>query len=281
MKKQKNTIRNMAFAATAVCSVAAAHASVDYQIGNGGLGTFRGSIDGTSISGLAGGIKLTEQGSPVSGAPTVYTSVCTDIEGVLYLGQTYAYNTPTTFAAASPSTGLDPTWGALNTPTDVKSGGINQANAAQAIQNAAYIFYHYGTGGGTLTGTTGISGTTDQLEALQLAIWAALYDTTTSGSVNLTGGRFTFSGVSSTIVNDVNNYLLGLTGDYNFSGYLVQPDSTQYGKVPQEWLYGINPQSSFAAPVPVPEPSTIIAGALLVLPLAASTMRILRRRQAE
>jgi hypothetical protein len=34
-----------------------------------------------------------------------------------------------------------------------------------------------------------------------------------------------------------------------------------------------------AALVPVPEPTTIIAGALLLLPLGASTLRILRRNR--
>ena len=45
-----------------------------------------------------------------------------------------------------------------------------------------------------------------------------------------------------------------------------------------------SPWSTFAAgtliPVPVPEPTTMIAGALLLLPFGASTLRIVRRRMA-
>jgi hypothetical protein len=33
-------------------------------------------------------------------------------------------------------------------------------------------------------------------------------------------------------------------------------------------------------PTPVPEPTTMIAGALLLLPFGASTLRVLRRRTA-
>jgi hypothetical protein len=40
-----------------------------------------------------------------------------------------------------------------------------------------------------------------------------------------------------------------------------------------------NPGSA-VVPVPVPEPTTMIAGALLLLPFGASTLRVLRRRKA-
>jgi hypothetical protein len=37
---------------------------------------------------------------------------------------------------------------------------------------------------------------------------------------------------------------------------------------------------SGVAPVPVPEPTTMVAGALLLLPFGASTLRILRKNRA-
>jgi hypothetical protein len=286
----KRVIQMMAFALAPACSVAVANASVNYQIGNGGLGTFSGTIDGNAISGaLAGGILMTEQGAPVSGVPSSYVSVCTDLEGTLYLGQTYTYNSPAaSFSNPQQLTGLQPTWGAVNTPGSVSGSGINLANASQAIQNAAYLFYNYGTGGSTLTGNAGISGSTEQLEALQLAVWAALYDTTSSGSVNLVGGRFsiTQSSVDSTVWSDVTQWLTALTGDYGYTGYLFQPtdgalnNRNADGQLPQELLYGVNPSGNpHDGVTPIPEPSTIFAGVMLMLPLAAGTIRVLRRKQ--
>jgi hypothetical protein len=294
MRKQNGKRQLAALVTTAACSLGVAHATVNYQIGNGGLGTFSGSIDGTSINGgLAGGINMTEQGGPVNGVPTSYVSVCTDLEGTLYLGQTYTYNTPVT-PFGSQVTGLQPTWGAVNTPSYLSGNSVNTANAGQAIQNAAYIFYNYGTAGSTLTGNGGISGTTDQLEALQLAVWAALYDTTTDGSVSLTGGRFTLvkNSVDSTVWNDVMNWLglngSALTGNYNYNGYLFQPTSgapnnrNADGQLPQELLYGVTPGSPQGGPTPLPEPSTIVAGLFLLLPMAGSVWKIARsRRNAE
>lgn len=274
MKNAKRVVQIMALA-LASGAIGVANATVNYQIGNGGLGTFSGVIDGVAINGaLAGGIKITEQGTPVSGLPTSYVTVCTDLQGTLYLGQTYTYNTPATSFSSSPI-GLQPKW----------------SNPGQAIQNAAYLFYTYGTSGGTLAGSAGISGSTDQLEALQLAIWAALYDTTSTGSVNLTGGRFTIiqNSVDSTVWADVNKWLglsggAALAGNYGYDGYLFQPTSgaannqNADGQLPQELLFGVGPGTS-GGPVPVPESSTVLAGALLVLPLAASTIRIIRRKQ--
>lgn len=282
MKRQKRTIQLLAVASTAACSMAVANATVSYQIANGGLGTFDGTLDGTEQfnNALAGGIEIKEVGTPVNGLPTTYVTLCTDLSGVLYLGQTYTYNAPVSFSSASPSTGLDPTWGAVNTPAYLSGHSVNTVNAGQAIQNAAYIFYNFGTAGGALTGTGGVSGSVDQLEALQLAVWAALYDTTAAGSVNLTGGRFTFSGVDTTVLNDVNTYISGLDGNYNYTGDLFQPNPTdQHGHTPQELLYGVAPSGGPQGTTPVPEPSTIFAGALLVLPLAASVFRIVRRKQ--
>jgi hypothetical protein len=282
MKMKRNKMQMAAVASAVVCSMAAANATVSYQIGNGGLGTFNGSIDGTETfnNALAGGIKLTEQGTPASGLPTTYISVCTDLEGVLYLGQTYTYNAPTSFGSSVPSTGMDPTWGAVNSPSYLTHNAINTANAAQALQNAAYIFYNYGTAGGVLTGNTGLSGSVDQLEALQLAVWMALYDTTADGTVS--GTRFTFSGVNSTVATDVANYIKGLTGTSTYNGDLFQPNPTsQYGHTPQELFYNITGGSAQGGDQPsVPEPSTIFAGAMVLIPLVASTVRIIRRKQS-
>ncbi|HMD54297.1 MAG TPA: hypothetical protein VKJ65_07110, partial [Phycisphaerae bacterium] len=91
------------------------------------------------------------------------------------------------------------------------------------------------------------------------------------------------SAISSYVTAD----LLGLTGGYNNTGYLLQPDplsgsgDTQGnpdGQLPQELLMGSSALPGYSSPVP--EPSTVLAGALLLLPLGASAIRILRKSKS-
>jgi len=265
----------MAFALAVECSICAANASVTYQINNGGLEAFNVAIDGTSINGaLAGGILINQISSDAS-MPSSYITLCTDIEGTLYLGQSYEYVTPVT--PFSGQTGVNPTWGAINTPAYLSAHTANAANAAQAIQNAAHLFYTYGQ----LT-DTGLGGTTVQKAALQLAVWEALYDTTAGGSV--TGSRFTVSGGDAAAIALAGSWLSGLDGSYGLTGYLLFPTQGSSvnadGEPPQELLIGISESPNLPGQ-PVPESPTVIAGALLLLPFAASTFKILRKKRAE
>ena len=237
--KPRRTIQTLAFALAAACSISVASASVTYQIDNGGLEAFNVAIDGNSINGaLAGGI-LINRISETPGGPSMpasYVTVCTDIEGTLYLGQQYEYNTPVT--PFSGQSGVNPTWG----------DGSNDGSAAKAIQNAAHLFYAYGQ----LT-SGGIGGTTEQKAALQLAFWEVLYNTDADRDV--TGSRFTVSGGDATAITDANNLLSGLDGNYGLTGYLVYPNPlsgvNSDGEPPQELLIA----------APVPESPTVIAGA--------------------
>jgi len=253
MRKSKRAIQTLAFALAVECSMSAASASVTYQINNGGLESFNVTVDGNSINGaLAGGIQINKISGDAS-TPSSYVTVCTDIEGTLYLGQSYEYVTPVT--PFSGQSGVKPNWGT----------GINDGSAAKAIQNAAYLFYTYGQ----LT-STGLGGTTEQKAALQLAVWEALYNTTALGSV--TGTRFTVSSGDATAIADASSWLSGLTGNYGLTGYLLYPTQgsgvNADGEPPQELL------------IAVPEPTTVVAGTLLLLPFAASTFRILRKKHA-
>jgi hypothetical protein len=264
----KHAIQTLAFALAGGCFVSVASASVTYQINNGGLESFDVAIDGTSINGaLAGGIQINRVSGDTS-MPSSYVTVCTDIQGTLYLGRSYAYDTPTT--PFSGQTGVNPKWGAVNTPAYLSGSSADAANAAQAIQNAAYLFYTFGQ----LTGA-GIGGTTDEKAALQLAVWEALYDTTTLGTV--TGTRFTVSAgsaavtLASTWISDLNSQ--ANAGNFGYTGYLLYPDPLSVpnnnNEPPQELLIGANP---------VPEAPTVIAGALLLLPFGASAFKILRKK---
>src|ERR1039458_9863630 len=222
MSKSKRAVQTLAFALAVTGSVCAASASVTYQINNGGLGTFNIVIDGNSINGaLAGGIQINKVSGDAS-MPSSYVTVCTDIEGTLYLGQSYEYVTPVT--PFSGQSGVNPQWGT----------GAN--SAAGAIQNAAHIFYTYGQ----LT-STGLGGNTEQMAALQLAVWEALYNTTASGSV--TGTRFTVSGGDATAMAQASSWLSGLTGSYGLTGHLLYPTQLSGvnadGEPPQERLIGV------------------------------------------
>jgi len=258
-----------------MCFVGAARADVLYQIVNStaDMETFNLVMDKTPINGaLAGGIQIVKvgEGEPGDNLPSAYTTVCTDINGSVYLGQTYQYSEPVNFS--SKYTGIAPTWGADNA-----SGLSDPTSAAMAIQNAAELFYKY-SGGMGLTGLQGNNA--EQMAALQLAVWEALYDTTSDGNVDLTGTpRFLVTGGDQAAIDDAASLVAGMTGSYGRTGQLLFPDPVKGGvnlngdgEPPQELLLD--------SVTPVPEPSTILAGALLLLPFGASTVRILRRNRA-
>ena len=254
----------MTIALALVCSMAKVSANVIYQIGNGGLETLNVVIDGFSKNGiLCGGISIKQEGVVNSTMPASYVTICTDIEATVYIGQKYTYDSPATpFSASS---GVNPAWG---------TGG-NPGSAAAAIQNAAYLFYHYGD-----LAAGGIGGSVDNMTALQLAVWDVLYNTDIGGKV--TGTRFSYSGENNTVKNDVNNWISALNsmayvGKFGYTGFLLYPDpATSAGTVNPSFGNIEPPQELMIA---VPETTTIIAGALLLLPFGASTLRILNKKR--
>ena len=232
-------------------------AFVDYAISSGGLNSFNITWDGMTENALAGGIVLTKVSGDAS-MPSSILTVCLDIGGTLLLGRTYGYSASTPFAGQS---GINPTWGAGN-----QSGLTSSANSMAAIQAAANLFYTHSS---VLT-----SGSLTEKAALQLAVWEALYDTTAGSSAyGLDGGRFKInSGNDPSAIILASTWLGGIDPNALYAGYLLNPDPTQqYGYAGQEVFYNVSP---------VPEASTIIAGALLLLPLAASTVRVLRKSNA-
>lgn len=274
---------------------AATAAMVDYNIVNSeaDLESFNitynsGSGQNTTINGaLAGGIQISEVagGTQSAGLPTSYTTVCTDLGDSVYLGSTYGYDVDT-FAGR---TGNDPLWGA-----DVYSHTLTSqqllGEQAEAIQNAAYIFYNYGYGGlpGGPAGSSYLTGTSaEKMAAVQLAIWCAIYNTGLNGSVsvNLTGtagnygltsGRVDISNGDSQAIYDAYQMLQNLTGSYGLTGNLLFPDpNNTQGNPNGEGVQELMMQSQYGSPVP--EPTTVLAGAALLLPFGISTLRCLRR----
>ena len=107
---------------------------------------------------------------------------------------------------------------------------------------------------------------------MAIAIWEALYEG--SGTFDVTqlsdtGRSFKSSG--NNIVQGLANYWLGLGvanswGNYDYTWWAerTSPDA----------------QSLVGPWVQVPEPTTMVAGALLLLPFGMSTLRVLRKRRA-
>jgi hypothetical protein len=217
------------------------------------LDSFNITWDGMTENALAGGILLTKVSGDAS-MPSSILTVCTDIGGTLLLGRTYGYSASTPFAGQS---GVNPTWGAGN-----QSGLTSTANAMAGVQAAANLFFTHSSvlSAGTLT----------EKSALQLAIWEALYDTTAGNTAyGLDGGRFKINSGNAAAVSLAATWLGAMDPNASYVGYLLKPDpADQYNFVGQEVFYGVTA---------VPEASTVIAGALLLLPLAASSVRILRK----
>jgi hypothetical protein len=191
--------------------------------------------------------------------PSSFVSVCTDIGGTLYLGNTYTYSAPTAFSGQD---GIRPIWGAGN-------GGVLGANymvnASAAIQAAADIFYKHSS---VLT-----SGTTTEKAALQLAVWEALLDSTSGANTLALGdGRFRVNSVGwddDAAIAMAATWVTNVSLTAQYEGFLLIPTpEAQFGLAAQEVFYNVTP---------VPEAKTVMAGALLLLPLAASVIRIVRK----
>jgi len=284
MKKTKYIAQTLAVATVTLLSVSTAKAQeVKYSISDGGLESFNlsynygpGTANDDSVSGaLAGGIAITKQagGSMPGGFPASYVTVCTDIGGTVYEGSTYGYD----LDSFANQVGIRPEWG-LNA-YDGTLGGQLPIEQGEAIQNAAQLFYaHYSV----LSG----SSTTDKA-ALQLAVWAAVYDTSYGGTVapiattlgsGVGGARFAVSSGDSAAISEADSWLSVLNGTYTYTGNLLFPDpNTTQGNGDGEPVQELMMRTTDATPVP--EPTTLIAGALFVLPFGASTLRFLRKNR--
>jgi len=221
-----------------------------------GLNSFKVTWDNTTTVMLAGGIKLTR-----SSDSSEFLTVCLDIGSTLTFFQPHNFSAPTAFDG---QTGLNPTWGAGN-----GTGLAAAPNAAAAIQAAADIFFKHGSvlGGSSLV----------EQAALQLAVWEALYDTSAGATTyDLTGGgRFSVaSGIppnnaqGEAAIILASEWLSQVDKNARYSGALLQPED-------------LSVQEMFFTVTPVPEPTTVIAGALLLLPFATSVIRRFRQVRSQ
>ena len=126
--------------------------------------------------------------------------------------------------------------------------------------------------------TDGIGDQSQRAAALEFAIWTALYDSQGYGEL---GGTLWSaptsqmgSGAHSTL-SYYNGYLSSLTHpgltSPLYTGNILEGQGIGAGASSGQ------SQEFFMLGTPIPEPTTMIAGALLLLPFGASTLRFLRR----
>lgn len=223
-------------------------------------------VDTTTLNNiLVGGIHLDQTTDvPPSGYEGIenFTTVCVDLKGHLYLGQKYTFGV----AEFDNQYGAHPTWGTPAYPAATLP-------AEKAIQNAAHL---YATYAGSRSGAV-------QWAGLQLAIWAAIYNTTESGTYSLgdANTRFQVLGDDGGAAQEAASLLTAIASiplpSNGYIGHLLQPEERY---VNGSWAAVTDGQELLIGVTPVPEPSTILAAALLLLPFGASAFRVLRKRNA-
>jgi hypothetical protein len=201
--------------------------------------------------------------------PNPYWSVCLDPAGLLN-GSTHTYD-HLSFSEANP--GLYPTaWAWNQSGPNPEYWGIN---------NAAFLWSTYGMK--IVQNSDNLGDQNQRAAALAFAVWTALYNSTDYGKLDGTawsapvGQMGDPSSLHSTryYYDGYLNDLITLGPDHaTFTGDILRGENAVKG--------GANSgesQEFFFLVSPVPEPATVIAGALLLLPLGASTLRILRRNR--
>jgi hypothetical protein len=221
---------------------------------------FAATLDGvgTVISGneLIGVYKFTK----VPPGDANFWSVCLSPDGQLLAG-THTYDQLTFEAAHSGAN--PPNW-------------VGTSGNLYGIQNANWLWREYRT---TATSKDAGSG-------LAMAMYAALYNSTAYGQVD-TSASAPFQvttwagGVGGAAKLNYDTYLAALNaaGSFNTSS---GPDSDIYNGYVLRPQPGENVGQDFILiGSPVPEPTTLIAGVLLLLPFGISTLRIYRRNRRE
>jgi hypothetical protein len=201
--------------------------------------------------------------------PSPFWTMCLSPNGVLDL-HTHTYDLET-FSAAN--AGINPT--AWSNPAGAPLAGIENGN---------YLFDTFS--GQLLAG--GIGGQTattlrEQGAGLALAVYDALYNSTGYGATAGMGtpsSGFYIPGLSGDVLADYNADVAALNSAPSIpwaNGYVLRPDPDAYGSG-QDMILLANgiPQGG----PPVPEPSTIISGLLMLLPFGACTLRVLRKRKS-
>jgi hypothetical protein len=241
----------------------------DYEYG------FTGVSGQQIVSADAIGIYAFNTSGSVPAIANPFYSVCLSPAGLLD-GNPHTY-TEKTFASASP--GIFPS-----------SWATGPSGQMWGIENAAYLWNTFGNKIVSGLSIPSVSGTANEkAAALEFAIWTVLYNSTGYGKL---GGSFypaptqtefehaageTVAG-GDTAFADYNAYIAALLAKGSsipiYTGYVLEGTGA-----PGDGAGAGDDQEFFLLGTPVPESTTLIAGALLLLPFGASTLRILRKNR--
>ena len=191
-------------------------------------------------------------------------------------GSTHTYNV-LSFSQANP--GIYPSAWATSTGPNPQYWGVN---------NAAYLWNAYGMGIVNNTGNVGDQ--SQRAAALEFAVWTSLYNSMGYGKLGTTAAQVgpnywaapTSQMGSATDPNSTlywyNTYVNALTtsglNHAVYTGNVLESTIAVNGGAGSG-----GSQEFLLLGTPVPEPTTMVAGALLLLPFGASTLRILRKNR--
>jgi hypothetical protein len=199
--------------------------------------------------------------SAQDGVPNPFYSVCLSPAGLLNRDP-HDYDV-ISFSAATP--GINPPKWA--------SGTVNNVPQYWGIQNASWLWNTYGMN--IVNNTGNINYQNQRAAALEFAVWTALYDSTGYGAVS--SGPWSPNGLGSapySVGSYYADYLTALNAAGGniplYTGNILR--GTAYTESGQQ-------QEFLMLGTPVPEPTTLIAGALLLLPFGVNTIRMLRNRR--
>jgi hypothetical protein len=229
------------------------------------------SLDLVQVGGTVGGVSMpnayvgiysfgVSDVVGITGMPSTIQSICLGPLGDLTTG-TYQY-TLEPFSQANP--GLNP------------SSWAYSGTQLWGIQNVNYLWSQYNTTANTPTAAA----------ALALALYDALYNSTAYGVTPLAGGKgFTPNFASTAEQTDYDTYINNLNANGTFisnnlaNGSVLVPVQTSPGGPSGQSFIILD---SLGAKIPpVPEPATIVAASLLLLPFGASAMRGLRNKRRQ
>ena len=230
----------------------------DGYTANLNTGTYNGQVIQSDDAIGIYAFDVAQNPAPSPSAPNPLYSVCLSPAGLLD-GGTYTY-TAEPFNTATP--GIYPSQWAVGT------GG-----QPYGINNAAYLWSTYGSGILSAQDSTAAA-------ALEFAIWTALYDSTGYGKLG--NSYFTINSLGGDTLTDYNKYLSGLTTSGfsgGFTGDILEGTGAVAGGADSgqsQEFFLLQPASQLT---PVPEPSTVVAGAMMLLPFGVSAVRIVRRNR--
>jgi hypothetical protein len=265
MKRQ--SLKTLALVSTVMAGTSlTASASVDMTFTWSGT-HYEAGFTGQYINGAdaIGIYAFNVQNDGGTGISNPFYSVCLSPAGLLD-GNQHTYNV-VPFGSANP--GIYPSAWAWN--------GDSAHPQYWGVQNAAYIWNTFGMNIVDNTDSVGVQN--QRAAALEFAVWTALYDSTGYGKLDAPSNFVAPTGLmDATTLSYYNAYLLALKSASSiplYTGNVLEGQGAVSGGAGSG-----QSQEFFMLGTPIPEPTTMIAGALLLLPFGASTLRFLRKNRA-